>query len=143
MNLPEGAQAFIRTSRVARMATVDATGSPHVVPICYAYDGSRLYSAVDEKPKRVEPSAIRRLTNIRANPRICLIIDEYDDDWSRLRFVMIHGIAGVEPSGPEHRRAIDLLREKYFQYRSMPLAENINPVIAITPTNIVTWGKFE
>ena len=143
MELSEGIKAFIQTSRVARMATVDAGGCPHIVPICYAYDGSRLYSAVDEKPKRVEASLLRRLVNIRANPRICLIIDEYDEDWSRLRFIMIHGIAGIEPADAEHSRAIELLRKKYPQYRTMTLAEGVNPVIAITPTKVVSWGTFD
>ena len=143
MELPEGIQVFIRTSRVARMASVDAAGCPHIVPICYAYDGSRLYSAVDEKPKRVETTRLRRLQNIRGNPRICLIIDDYDEDWSRLRFVMVHGIAGIEPAGAEHSRAVELLRDKYPQYRTMTLAEGVNPVIAITPTKITSWGKFE
>lgn len=143
MELPEGVQAFIRTSRVARMATVDPAGCPHIVPICYAYDGSRLYSAVDEKPKRIETTRLRRLVNIRGNPRICLVIDEYDEDWSRLRFVIIHGIAGIESAGAEHSHAVNLLRQKYPQYRTMTLAESVNPVIAVTPTRIVPWGKFE
>jgi PPOX class probable F420-dependent enzyme len=139
----EGIEAFIRSSRVARLATVDAAGRPHIVPICYAYDGSRFFSAVDEKPKRVGPDMLRRLVNIRANPRICLILDEYDEDWSRLRFVIIHGTAGIEPAGADHKRAVNLLRKKYPQYRNMALAEGVNPVIAITPTKIVSWGRFE
>ncbi len=143
MEFPEGIQAFIETNRVARMATVDAAGCPHIVPICYAYDGSRFYSAVDEKPKRVEANMLRRLVNIRGNPRVCVIFDEYDEDWSRLRFIIIHGIARIEIGGDEHNRALNLLRKKYPQYRTMTLAEGVNPVIAITPTKIVSWGKFE
>jgi len=143
VKFPEGIEAFIRSSRVARMATVDAAGFPHIVPICYAYDGSRFYSAVDEKPKRVEPGMLRRLVNIRANPRICLIIDEYDEDWSRLRFAIIRGTAGIESAGAEHNRAVNLLRKKYPQYRTMALAEVINPVIVITPKEIISWGNFE
>ncbi len=143
MKFPEGIEAFIRSSRVARMATVDAAGCPHIVPICYTYDGSRFYSAVDEKPKRVEPDMLRRLVNIRANPRICLIIDEYDEDWSRLRFVIIHGTAGIESAGAEHNRAVKRLGKKYPQYQTMALAEGVNPVIVITPTKIIPWGNFE
>ena len=143
MELSEGIKAFIQSGRVARMATVDADGCPHIVPICYAYDGSRLYSAVDKKPKRVEANLLRRLVNIRANPRICVIIDEYDEDWSRLRFIIIHGIAAIEPAGTEHSRAVNLLRKKYPQYQAMNLAEGVNPVIAITPTKVVSWGKFD
>ena len=138
----EEVQTFIQTRRVARMATVDASGHPHVVPICYAYDGSRLYSAVDEKPKRFAPNALRRLVNIRNNARICLIVDEYDEDWNRLRFVIIHGTAEIARDGSEHAHALDLLRKKYPQYGTMVLAETRNPVIAITPTKIVSWGTF-
>ena len=143
MELSKGMQTFIQTSRVARMATVDADGCPHIVPICYAYDGSRLYSAVDKKLKRVEANLLRRLVNIRGNPRICVIIDEYDEDWSRLRFIIIHGIAAIEPAGTEHGRAVHLLRKKYPQYQAMNLTEGVNPVIAITPTKVVSWGTFE
>ena len=138
----EKVQTFIRTRRVARMATVDASGHPHVVPICYAYDGSRFYSAVDEKPKRGTPNALRRLVNIRNNARICLIVDEYDEDWNRLRYVIIHGTAEIALAGSEHVHALDLLHKKYPQYRTMVLTEKRNPVIAITPIRIVSWGKF-
>jgi len=135
--------AFIKTGRVARMATVDAAGSPHIVPICYAYDGTRLYSVADEKPKRVEASRLRRLANIQGNSRTCLIIDEYDEDWSHLCFVVIHGTAEILLAGAEHDHAITLLRQKYPQYRTMSLAGGVNPVIAITPTRIVSWGAFD
>ena len=135
-------RVFIENRRVARMATVDAAGSPHVVPICYAYDGSRLYSAVDEKPKRVKANRLKRLVNIEGNARTCLIIDEYDEDWSRLRFVMIHGTAEIAQAGAEHLHALNLLRQKYHQYRTMTLTESVNPVIVITPTKIVSWGTF-
>jgi len=138
----EGVQVFIRRQRVARLATVDAGGSPHIVPICYAYDGSRLFSAVDEKPKRVSVPRLQRLVNIQRNPRVCLIIDEYHEDWSRLRFVMIRGTARIANAGGEYRSAIELLREKYAQYRTMLLTEDVNPVIVMTPTRITPWGAF-
>jgi len=136
-------RAFIETRRVARMATVDAAGSPHVVPICYAYDRSRFYSVMDEKPKRVKVSRLKRLVNIEGNARTCLIIDEYDENWGRLRYVMIHGTARIELAGPEHSHALNLLRQKYPQYRTMTLVESVNPVIVMTPTRIVSWGNFD
>ena len=142
MKASEGVQAFIRRQRVARLATVDAAGSPHIVPICYAYDGSRLFSAVDEKPKRVSATKLQRLVNIQRNPRICLLIDEYDEDWSRLRFVIIHGTARIADAGVDYRSAIELLREKYAQYRKMLFAEGVNPVIVMMPTRYVPWGTF-
>ncbi len=143
MKPSHGVQAFIQRQRVARMATVDAAGSPHIVPICYAYDGSRLFSTVDEKPKRVSATRLQRLVNIQGNPRICLIIDEYDEDWSRLRFVMIHATAQIAHAGAEYRSAIELLREKYPQYRTMRFDEGVNPVIVVSPTRIVRWGTFD
>jgi PPOX class probable F420-dependent enzyme len=125
------------------MATVDAAGSPHIVPICYAYDGARLFSVVDDKPKRVERSGLRRLVNIRGDPRVCVILDDYDEDWSRLRFVVIHGTAQIAMEGPQHRHAVSLLREKYPQYRTMGLDEGVHPVIVIAPRRIVSWGAFD
>ncbi len=139
----EEVRVFIKSRRVARMATVDAAGLPHIVPICYAYDGSRFYSVADEKPKRVQADRLRRLVNIQGNARICLMIDEYDEDWNRLRFVMIHGAAEIAKSGAEHSHALNLLRQKYPQYRTMTLTEGVNPVIAITPTRIISWGAFD
>ena len=71
-----------------------------------------------------------------------MIVDEYDEDWNRLRFVIIHGTAEIALAGFEHAHALDLLRKKYPQYRTMVLAEKRNPVIAITPTRFVSWGRF-
>ena len=76
--------AFIRVQHVAHLATADAEGRPHVVPVCYAFDGSRFYTPLDEKPKRVAEQQLRRVRNIEARPEVMLLIDQYDDDWSRL-----------------------------------------------------------
>jgi PPOX class probable F420-dependent enzyme len=97
---------------------------------------------VDDKPKNSSPRRLRRIANIQENPQVCMIVDEYDEDWNRLRFVMVHGTARITVAGAEHSRALELLRRKYPQYRIMALAENRNPVIAITPTRIISWGKF-
>ena len=109
-------------ARVARLATVDPRGRPHAVPICFAIDGDTLYTAVDEKPKRTR--RLQRLRNIEANPRVEVLIDQYDEDWTRLWWVRLRGTARIV----EDRRAVQLLAAKYPQYRERPPA---GPVIAV------------
>jgi PPOX class probable F420-dependent enzyme len=131
--------AFVLRQRAARLATADTAGNPHVIPCCYAFDGTRFYTPLDEKPKRVEYRQLRRVRNIEARPTVALVIDQYDDDWSRLGYVLIQGQAELlSPNNDEHARALVLLRERYVQYRTMAL-ENY-PVIAITPEQITSWG---
>src|SRR5437588_9243879 len=85
--------AFVQRQRVARLATADADGNPHVIPVCYAFDGTHFYTPLDEKPKRVAGSKLRRVRNIEVRPQVALVIDQYDDDWSRLGYVLVHGRA--------------------------------------------------
>ena len=129
---------FIREHRVARFASVDAAGQPAVVPICYAVGGDIIYSPVDEKPKRVAPADLKRVRNIRANPKVSLVIDDYSEDWSKLEYVMIAGRAEViSPDASEHARAVTLLREKYEQYCSMAIDERL--IIKITIETVKHW----
>jgi PPOX class probable F420-dependent enzyme len=101
--------------RVAHLATVEADGRPHVVPICFALDGDTLYTAVDEKPKSTR--RLKRLANIAANPQVEIVVDEWDEDWSRLWWIRLSGRARVV----EHdARALELLQEKYPQYQEQP-----------------------
>src|SRR5215216_5729557 len=112
----------LNTARVARLATADADGRPYVVPVCFAYDGERGYVALDEKPKSVAPTRLKRVRNILANPQVALLVDTYSEDWSRLSYVLVSGTAGLEPAGTErHSTAIALLREKYPQYLEMAI----------------------
>jgi PPOX class probable F420-dependent enzyme len=117
--------------RVARLATVGADGRPQVVPICFVLDGSMLYTAVDEKPKRTR--RLRRLRNIEANPRVEVLIDHYDDDWSRLWWVRLRGSARIV----DDPRAIELLAAKYPQYRERPPG---GPVIAVEIDGRSEWA---
>jgi PPOX class probable F420-dependent enzyme len=135
MTADEARERFA-SSRVARLATVDEHGRPHLVPIVFALDGDRVYHAVDHKPKRT--TALRRLHNIAVNPRVCLLADEYDDgDWSRLWWVRADGVAQVLPAGSdESRPALALLRQRYAQYRDRPLA---GPVVAIDVERWTGW----
>jgi len=131
--------AFVHAQRVARLATSDADGHPHVVPICYAFDGERFYTPLDEKPKSVEASKLRRVRNIEARHEASLLIDQYDDDWSRLGYVLVHGRADLLSARDQaHAHALVLLRERYPQYRSMAL--ETRQVIAITPDRVTSWG---
>lgn len=133
-------RAFVEAQRVGHLATVDASGEPHVVPVCYAYDGARFYTPIDEKPKRGE-RPLKRVRNVRETGRAALVVDRYDEDWSRLAWVMVRGRAEIlEPGHPQHPRALALLRQRYPQYRTMML-ERL-PVIALVPERVASWGAL-
>jgi len=117
-------------ARVARLATVDASGRPHVVPICFALEGDTLYTAVDEKPKRSR--RLKRLANIEANPHVEVLIDHYEEDWSRLWWVRLRGIARIV----EDPHAVEVLAAKYPQYRQQPPK---GPVIAVAVEERSEW----
>jgi PPOX class probable F420-dependent enzyme len=137
--LTEAEIAFVQAQRVARLATADADGHPHIVPVCYAFDGTRFYTPLDEKPKRVDVSKLRRVRNIEARHEASLLIDQYDDDWSRLGYVLVHGRAELlQPMNPLHPQVLALLRTRYFQYRTMDLESH--PVIMIMPDSVTSWG---
>ena len=130
----EGLRRRAAAAPVARLATVDAEGRPHLVPCCFALEGDVAYSVVDHKPKR--STALRRLDNIRAHPAVCLLVDHYEDDWSRLWWVRLDGLARIVEDGPEHASAIALLCAKYPQYNATPPSGS---VVAIDVTASRTW----
>lgn len=103
-------------ARVARLATIDPDGHPHLVPIVFVLDGETLYTAVDAKPKRSH--RLRRMENARDRPDVVVLVDHYADDWTRLWWVRLRGRARVLVSGEEAERALQLLSVKYDQYRS-------------------------
>jgi len=130
---------FINRLRVGRLATADEHGSPHLIPVCYAFDGTYFYIALDEKPKRVAVTQLRRVHNIEVRHEASLLLDQYSDDWSQLGYVLIHGKAElIAPDHERHASALVLLRTRYGQYRAMDLERN--PVIMITPDKITSWG---
>jgi PPOX class probable F420-dependent enzyme len=134
--------AFLVRQRVARLATADAAGRPHAVPVCFAYSPGALYIALDEKPKDVPPDRLKRVRNILENPNVTLVADRYAEDWGRLAFVMVRGRAGLlEPGAEEHAAAVRLLRGKYHQYEEMKIEEN--PVIAVRPEHVASWGALD
>ena len=124
---------------MAHLATADATGAPHVVPVCFAVRENDVYITIDDKPKRGPATALKRLRNIARNPAVALVADHYDDaDWTRLGWVMVRGKAEIIDEGPEHRRAQELLKSRYAQLRAMDLARH--PVIAIRIERVSSWG---
>ena len=118
-------------ARVAHLATVGADGRPHVVPICFALDGDSLFTAVDEKPKSTR--ALRRLANIEANPHVEVVIDHWDEDWTRLWWVRLSGVARVVD---HDARGLELLVAKYEQYRARPPA---GPFVLVTIQRRSDW----
>ena len=133
--------AFLVRQRIARLATADAEGRPHAVPVCFAYGTGAVYIALDEKPKDVPPDRLKRVRNILENPRVTLVADRYEEDWSLLAFVMVRGRAELlEPGAEEHGAAVKLLRGKYHQYEEMKIEEN--PVIVVRAENAASWGAL-
>jgi PPOX class probable F420-dependent enzyme len=129
---PEEARRRFAAARVARLATADADGVPHLVPVVFAVDGDTILTAVDRKPKRT--TALKRLANVRANPRVALLADHYDDDWDALWWVRADGTGRVLDPGDElARRAVELLTARYAQHRTAPPD---GPVLAV---DVVRW----
>lgn len=140
MLTPE-ARRFLEARRVAHLATADAGGRPHVVPVCFAVTDAGVYITVDEKPKRASQRPLKRLRNIAENPAVALVADRYDDrDWSRLGWVMIRGRAEILHRGQEHAEAQRRLRTRYPQMAAMALAPL--PVIAIRIERVTSWGDL-
>jgi PPOX class probable F420-dependent enzyme len=128
-------RARVGAARVGRLATVDAEGRPHLVPICFALEGDTLYTAVDEKPKRSK--RLKRLENIRGRPDVAVIVDHYEEDWTRLWWVRMDGKATVLENGAERTNALELLGAKYDQYRAEP------PTGAVIAIRIERWRGWQ
>lgn len=129
------AKQRLADSRVARLATVGDDGRPHIVPIVFALHGDTLYFAVDEKPKKT--TNLKRLRNIAANPAVSILADHYEDDWNRLWWVRADGTARVVTDTAEAQRAIELLANRYAQYRQ---ARPAGPVVAMRIDRLTGWS---
>ena len=133
MNLSElECRSAFAEARVARLATADAEGAPHLVPITFAVEGDRVYFAVDGKPK--SSARLRRLRNIEQNPQVSLLIDEYDEDWERLWWVRADGRARILTEGLDGPHG--LLRARYAQYADVAMD---GPVVEITVSRWSGW----
>jgi PPOX class probable F420-dependent enzyme len=137
--LSPGQRRFLNNRRVGHLATADAGAAPHVVPVCYAVAEDTLYITIDQKPKG-DPRALKRLRNIIDNPAAAFVADRYDEDWTRLGWVMLRGHAAILESGAEHDMAQALLRSRYRQLAAMQIGEL--PVIAIRSERVSSWGDL-
>ena len=130
---------FLASRRVGHLATADARATPHLVPVCFVVSEGALYIAIDQKPKG-DPRALKRLRNISENRVAAFVADRYDEDWTRLGWVMLRGPAEILEAGAEHDRAQALLRSRYRQYRGMAL--DGLPVIALRIERATSWGNL-
>ena len=137
MILSDRQYAFVMRRRIGHLATADAAAKPQVMPICFAIHEDTLYTALDEKPKRARET--KRLKNISENPHVSFVADHYDEEWSRLGWVMLRGRANILEEGEEFERGATLLRKRYVHYASMSL----RPIIAITILQVRSWGNLD
>lgn len=132
---PTDTRRRLADSSIAVLATITDGGRPHVVPICFALDGDFLYFAVDHKPKRTKD--LKRLRNIAANPAVAVLVQHYEHDWRRLWWVRVDGTARVLEDGDRSTRALELLADRYPQYRERPPD---GPVVEVAVGSITGWA---
>jgi len=137
--LTEQQTRFLARCRVGHLATADARAVPHLVPVCFVVSDGALYITIDQKPKG-EIRALKRLRNIIENPVAAFVADRWDEDWTRLGWVMLRGPAEILADGAEHDRAQALLRSRYSQYQGMAL--DGLPVIALRIERVTSWGNL-
>ena len=138
--LSDGERRFLAHQRIGHLATADRRAVPHVVPVCFAIFDRTFYITIDEKPKRDSITPLKRLRNIAQNPAVAVVVDRYDEDWSLLGWVMLHGHAEILTGGTEHRNAQALLRCRYGQLKAMQIAQY--PVIAVRIERTTSWGNL-
>ena len=122
-------------AQVARLATVGIEGRPHIVAITFALDDDTIYFAVDFKPKKT--ADLQRLRNIESNPSVTVLVDHYEDDWTKLWWVRADGSARILIDGAVFEKGIALLTRRYAQYRS---ARPAGPVVSIAIERITGWS---
>jgi PPOX class probable F420-dependent enzyme len=138
--LSDQERRFLAQRRVGHLATADRGAVPHVVPVCFTVVRDTLYITIDEKPKRHSNGGLKRLKNILENAAVAVVVDRYDEDWTRLGWVMLRGRAEILPSGPEHDEAQALLCSRYPQLARMEIGGL--PVIALRIDKVTRWGDL-
>lgn len=139
-SLSPAARELLLGARVAHLATADQYARPHAIPIVFAWQESVLYTPLDRKPKRDDDwHALRRVRNIETNGRVAVVVDRYDDDWSRLAWVLLEGTATILEAGEERDAAATLLREKYAQYETLPLEGR--PIVRVAIERASEWSS--
>ena len=133
-------RATLEASRHGYLSTASPDGDPHLQPVVFQVVGDAIYIAIDEKPKTT--LRLRRLTNLESNPRFALLVDRYEDDWSKLWWILLRGPAEVLwPSQWETEEAASViakLREKYAQYEQMGLEQR--PLLKLIPDRVTQWS---
>jgi PPOX class probable F420-dependent enzyme len=133
--LPSWARDLLETARVAHLGLLDDDGRPRVLPVTFAAVGGEIWSAVDDKPKRVPAERLARLRWLRARPASALTVDRYDEDWTRLAWVQLVGQTKVvDVAG--HDRVLDALAARYSQYRQDAPR---GPLLCLAPERIAYW----
>jgi len=139
-SLSHAARELLATARVAHLATADQYARPHAVPIVFVWRESVLYTPLDRKPKREDDwHALRRVRNIETNGRVAIVVDRYDEDWARLAWVMLEGVATILESGNERDSAAKLLTEKYVQYETLSL--DGRPIVRVEIEHESEWSS--
>lgn len=133
-------QQLLLASRIGYLATADREGEPSLIPCCFTVHDDEIVTAIDEKPKGVSGPRLRRIRNIQENPRVTLVVDRYDEDWSKIGYLLVRGTAQIVETGGERPAALAALRAKYRQYGSMYLEDK--PLIVITPRRATGWGVY-
>ena len=134
-------RSFLDARRVGHLATVGRDGTPHVVPVCYAVDDAGVVVIADAKPKRRPAARLARLEKLRRVPRAAVVVDDYDDDWRRLAWVMVRGPVEFLDEAAAHAAALALLRRRYAQYRAMPLDDPERfPVVRLVAELVNVWS---
>ena len=138
-DLDGDARALLESARVGHLATADQYARPHAVPIVFVIRGERLYFPLDRKPKREDDwHMLRRVRNIETNGRVAIVVDRYDEDWTKLAWVLLEGVATIIETGEERDGAAEQLAEKYTQYRGTALAGR--PVVRVEVERAVQWS---
>jgi len=133
-------RSFLEAHRRGHLATVGPGDTPHVVPVCYALDAGGIYVVADAKPKRRPAARLARLENVRRVPRAALVVDDWDEDWTQLAWVMVRGPVTFVDDAAAHAAALALLRARYSQYRAMALDDPVqHPVIRLSPERVNVW----
>jgi PPOX class probable F420-dependent enzyme len=141
LNIPSAVEEFIERARVARLATIDAEFKPHLVPVVFVFDGNSFFIPIDEKRKTAKPEKLKRIRNIQNNPNVALLIDDYSEDWTKLTFLMIQGMASIAiktEGNIQVREAYKKLMTKYLQYQKVGLGEMC---IIIAPEKLASWSN--
>ena len=138
MKLGARSRKLLTEGRIAHLATADQYARPHIVPIVFAWRDAYVFTPIDRKPKSVgDWRELHRVRNIEANGRVSVEVDEYSEDWTRLVWVRIDGVAEILTSGAAHDLGIELLESKYPQYERMPLEDA--PIVRVTIEHVSEW----